>query len=53
MAARARAELSSMGALSTDPFKVRTLDPVLESASPDGRYAIYHKDTTETAGRIC
>ncbi len=49
VAARAREQLSAIRAVDEAPFKVRTLDPVLESASPDGRYEIYMAGATATA----
>lgn len=52
VAAKARASLTSMGAPVTGPFTVRRLDPALELASPDGRYAVYHKDEGEELGKV-
>ncbi len=47
--ARAREQLSAIRAADDAPFKVRTLDPALESASPDGRHQIYYAGATATA----
>lgn len=47
--ARAREQLSAIRAADDAPFKVRTLDPVLETISPDGRYQIYVAGATASA----
>lgn len=49
VAARAREQLSAIRAAGDAPFKVRTLDPVLETMSPDGRYQIYRAGATASA----
>lgn len=49
VAARAREQLSAIRAADDAPFKARTLDPVLETVSPDGRYQIYVAGATATA----
>lgn len=46
VAARAREQLSAIRAADEAPFKVRTLDPVIDTASPDGRYQIYRAGAT-------
>lgn len=49
VATRAREQLSAIRAAGAEPFKVRALDPVLEMASPDGRYQIYFAGATAAA----
>jgi Tol biopolymer transport system component len=49
VASRAREQLSAIGVADAEPFKVKTLDPVLETASPDGRYEIYFAGATAAA----
>lgn len=52
IASQARAQLASMGAGGAGPFRTRTLDTDVELASPDGRYAAYHKNEGEELGKL-
>jgi Tol biopolymer transport system component len=49
VAVRAREQLTAIRTASGEPFKARTLDPVLETASPDGRYQLYRGGATAPA----